>query len=156
MSRLTQPSQDQARPGGPSDDKSGPGNGPPGRQRSVAQRVTFGISLLIVAGVVALIAYQQVAGGNRPPAIDVQWQLQNVRQEAGVYYVPVEVTNRGDATAEDVRIRPAFAAGGDRRELAELVIPFLAGGDTVEGTIALPEDPARGTLTITSISFMRP
>ncbi len=153
MSRLAQSSQDQARPDDRSDDKSGSGNGPP---RLVAQRVTFGISLLIVVGMVALIAYQQVAGGNRPPVIDVQWQLQNVRQEAGVYYVPVEVTNRGDATAEDVRIRPAFAVGGDRRDLAELVIPFLAGGETVEGTIALPEDPARGTLTVTSISFMRP
>ena len=153
MKRLAQPSQEQAGPGGPSDDKSGPGNGPP---RLVAQRVTFGISLLIVVGVVALIAYQQVAGGNRPAAIDVQWQLQDVRQEAGAYYVPVEVTNRGDATAEDVRIRPAFSAGGDRRDLAEIVIPFLAGGETVRGTIALPEDPARGTLTVTSTSFVRP
>ena len=156
MSRLAQPSQDRARSNGPRDDKFGPGNGPPGPQRLIAQRVTLGISLLIVAGVVALIAYQQVAGGNRPPAIDVQWQLQNVRQEAGIYYVPVEVTNRGDATAEDLRIRPAFSASGDRRDLAELVIPFLAGGETVEGTIALPEDPARGTLTVTSISFMHP
>ncbi len=156
MRQLAQLGQDQARPNGPSDEKSRPGNDPPRPARSIAQRVTLGISLLIVVGVVALIAYQQVAGGNRPPTIDVQWQLQNVRQEAGVYYVPVEVTNRGDATAEDVRIRPAFTAGGDRRELAELVIPFLAGGETVEGTIALPEDPARGTLTVTSISFMRP
>ena len=124
--------------------------------RSVAEWVSLAISATIVAGLVGLVLYQHLARGDRPPSIDVRPQLEAVRGEAEAYYLPVEIANRGDRTAEDVRVQLVLSADQGRRQAAELRIDFLPGGGTASGTAVFQDDPARGRLAVEMLSFLEP
>ncbi len=124
--------------------------------RSPAEWITFSISLAIILALVGLVTYQDLAGGDRPATIAARPQLDRVRQDGGRYYVPVEIVNAGDRTAEDVRVEFTLTDAGGGRETAELTVSFLAGGEKDRGVISFSSDPARGVLSVSGISFLRP
>jgi uncharacterized protein (TIGR02588 family) len=108
--------------------------------------------MLTVAG---LLGYQHVVDGTRPAVVEVEPRLADVRREAEVYYLPVEVINRGDLTAGDVRVRLRLASEASQ-EFADLLIPLLAGGATAHGTAVFRADPSAGRLAVDSLSFPQP
>lgn len=124
--------------------------------RSVAEWTTLGISVAILLVVIGLVGYQQLFGASQPAAIEVTPRLQQVRQEGGAYYLPVEVTNKGDKTAEDVRIEVSLSPDGRQKTSSELRTMFLAGHETSRGTVVFGEDPRRGALTTEVISYLQP
>lgn len=128
----------------------------PAGGRSAAEWATLGFSLAVLALLVVLVGYEYVAGGTDPPIVEVRPQVQAVRREGEAYYLPVEIANRGDRTAEDVLVRLSLASGDGRRESGEFLIPFLAGGATREGIVIFRADPARGELTVDTVSFVEP
>ncbi len=147
---------------GGKDGGSGSGHGggqveqPPSSGRTVAEWTTFAISAAIIAAVVGLLLYQQLAGGDRPATIVVSPRLDALRQEADAYYVPIDVANRGDKTAEAVRLRVTLDAGGSAPEIAELLIDLLAGGATAHSVAVFRADPRRGTLAVGGVSYLEP
>jgi len=124
--------------------------------RSAAEWTSLGISAAIVLSLISLVTYQQLTRGSRPPAIEVTPRLQAVRQAVGVYYVPVDIANRGDQTAEAVRVRLVHSSDGGRQQSSELEIDYLAGGATAHGTAVFREDPATGRLEVEMLSFLDP
>jgi uncharacterized protein (TIGR02588 family) len=124
--------------------------------RSVAEWTSLGISLAIVLTLVGLVAYQHFVGATRPPAIEVRPLLDAVRRVDGQYYVPIEITNRGDLTAQDVRVQIVLGSEQRRGESATLAVDFLAGGATAHATVIFGEDPAQRGLTVGSTSFLGP
>jgi uncharacterized protein (TIGR02588 family) len=124
--------------------------------RTAAEWTTLGISTAIVLALVGLVLYEDVAGGKQPPVIEVHPRLEAVRHEAGTYYLPVEIRNRGDTAAEDVRVHIALTTDRNQRQSSELRTDFLAGGASIRGVVAFQEDPSRGSLTIDGLSFLEP
>lgn len=127
---------------------------PPGQQ--VAERITFAVSLAIVLAVAGFVLYQQLFGGDRPATIVATPRLEAVRQQGGLYYLPIRVANEGDETAEAIRINAALANGQGTPEVVELEIDLLAGGGKANGTAIFRNDPTRGELTVRVTSYLEP
>lgn len=124
--------------------------------RSIAEWATLGISVAILLIVIGLVSYQHLLGGSQSAAIEVNPQLQQVRQEGDAYYLPVEVINKGDKTAEDVRVEVSLLSEGSREMSAQLRITFLAGHETSRGTAVFGKDPREGALTTEVMSYLQP
>jgi uncharacterized protein (TIGR02588 family) len=123
------------------------------RRRSVAEWTTLAISLTIIVGLVALVTYVSITGGNDPPIVEARPLPAEVRHEGDAYYLPVAVTNRGGRTAEQVLIQAELTGSDESPETSEFTIDFLAGGETTEGTAVFAKDPSAGELTVDVASF---
>lgn len=114
--------------------------------------ITFGISLVIVLGFVGLQLYLHWQGEEGPPRIFVEADLSGLDQVGSDYYLPVEVTNEGGSTAEDVNVQLTLQGGEGNSETASFVIQFLAPEETVEQIVVFKSDPQQGELSY-SVSF---
>lgn len=141
----------------PEDQGDGGSRPPPEEEgrRSIAEWTTLGISVLILAVLAAVIGYQYVAGEDLPATIMVAPQQDKLRTENDAYYLPVEIRNSGDRTAEDLTVSFSLRDSGGAVESAEISIAFLAGRETVEAVLVFRHDPAAGELTHVS-SFISP
>lgn len=113
--------------------------------RNFAEWVTFAVASAVVLAVVGLIL-AQVPGTDSPPA-PLAKVTGPAERRHGQYAVPVEVTNRGDATAENVQVAATLELGGDMFE-ADQVVDFLAGGESAELEFIFEQDPRSGTLKV--------
>jgi uncharacterized protein (TIGR02588 family) len=139
--------------------KGGEGNRfAPGGEKysSVAEWTTLGISIAILVTIVGLVTYLYVGGGERPPVIVVETQVQELRQDEGGYYLPVTIRNEGDATVENVQVGAELDTGSGQPETTQITVAFLAGGEQVEGTFVFEHDPLQGELTTQVTSFQEP
>lgn len=129
---------------------------PGSTNRSTAEWVTLGVSLAAVLAVVGLVVFLYIRGETRPPTIAVEPSMENIRQGTGGYYLPVDVTNGGDQTVEDVRIEAELVTGSGHPQTLEFSIQYLAGGEHAQGTFVFQDDPRQGELTIGAISYRDP
>lgn len=125
-------------------------------QRSIAEWTTLAISVTILLTIIGLIGWLHFMGGGRPAAIVVEPQADQFRQEASGYYLPVVIRNEGDTTVQDVQIQGELDTGSGEPETAEFVIPFLVGGEEVDGTFIFQSDPSQGELTTVAGSYKLP
>ena len=123
------------------------------RGRSVAEWTTLAISIVLILGLLALVTYVSITGGNEPPAIEARSLPAEIRHEGEAYYLPGAVTNRGGRPAQEVLIKAELVAGDGSAEETEFTLDFLAGGETREGTAVFATDPSTGELTIDVASF---
>ena len=123
------------------------------RARSVAERTTLAISIILILGLLALVTYVSMTGGSEVPIVEAQPLETEIRREGESYYLPVAVTNRGGRTAEEVLIKAELVVGDGITEESEFTIDFLAGGETAEGTVVFATDPLSGDLLIDVASF---
>lgn len=144
-------SQDQAQGGGGKETTPSQSD-----SRSVAEWTTLGFSIAILLGIFGLITYLYVRGDERPPIIVAEARLDELRTNANLYYLPVDVMNQGDRTAEAAQIQAELDAGSGQPEMAEFTVSFLAGGEKVRGTFIFQNDPEQGELTVRAISYKEP
>ena len=121
--------------------------------QSAAEWITLTLGAVLILVLVGLVTYLYVSGDNRPPVIEATPFAREIRHEEGAYYLPIEVTNQGGRTAEDVVIQTDLSTGEGASEVAEFTIDFLSGGETVEGTVVFVSDPSAGELTVGVASF---
>jgi uncharacterized protein (TIGR02588 family) len=121
--------------------------------RTAAEWTTLSISVMLIFGLVALVTYVSISGGNEPPIVEARPLDQEIRHEGESYYLPVAVTNRGGRTAEEVLIMAALVSGDGSAEETEFTLDFLAGSETREGTAVFATDPSAGELTVRVVSF---
>ena len=122
--------------------------------RDVPEIVTLAISIAVVAALVGGVLYVQLARGDRLPSIEARALLADVRAEGARFYLPVEVENTGDQTAEAVLV-VVVQKVGEREVEHELVIDYLAGRGTADATAVLAEDPRRAQVRVEVRSFQR-
>src|SRR5688572_3724611 len=79
--------------------------------RSVAEWTTLVFGAVLILALVGLVTYLYVSGENRPPVVEATPLAQEIRREEGAYYVPIEVTNQGGETAEDVLVQAELSTG---------------------------------------------
>jgi uncharacterized protein (TIGR02588 family) len=124
--------------------------------RSIAEWTTLGISIAIVAAILGLITFLYYRGTEEAPRIEASANLEGLRHEQSGYYLPVEVTNEGDQTVEDVIVEAELDTGEGQPQTAEITVMFLAGGERATGTFVFEDDPSQGDLTVHATSYKNP
>ena len=123
-------------------------------RRSLAEKVSFSISLFIVGIIIALICYTWVTGDNNSPVLSVTES--SVRQVNSQYYVPFTVTNYGGETAASVEIVAELTLSPEVVETGTQQIDFLSRQEERSGEFIFSQDPQQGELTIRVASYRLP
>lgn len=114
----------------------------------------FGLSLVLVVGVVGYLVFDAATIGDAPPTLTLE--LGETLAQSGGFAVPVTVTNRGDETAEDVQIEVVLMQNGEEIEHGEFSIAFVPRGSQAEGWVMFREDPAGGELAAKVLGYEQP
>lgn len=121
--------------------------------RSTAEWTTFAVCCAVVLLVVVLLGSQLF--GTEEPAAPTARRQGEVREAAGRFFVPVDVTNEGDLTAADVQVIAELTIGGEVVD-AEQLVDFLAGSETERVVFSFDDDPRRGDLVVRVGGYARP
>lgn len=121
--------------------------------RTPAEWVTLGVSCLILAVVVALIAVQAVRTSE--PAAPTARVSGPVREAGGLHHVPVRLANEGDDTAANVVVSAELVVDGETTT-AEQTVDFLAGGAHEDLVFVFEDDPDAGELSVTVTGYAAP
>ncbi|WP_319419625.1 TIGR02588 family protein [Pleurocapsa sp. FMAR1] len=123
--------------------------------KSMAERVSFGVSLSIVGIVVALICFAWITGDNNPPilAIATESKIREINQQ---YYVPFTVSNSGGETAESVEVTASLLLDNKIAETGRQEIDFLSRQEKRSGEFIFTRDPQQGELIIRVASYKSP
>ena len=124
-------------------------------RRSLAEKVSFSISLSIVGIIVALVSYTWVTGDNNPPILSVTTES-NIRTVNQQYYIPFTVENYGGETAESVEIIANLAVKDRMVETGRQQIDFLSRQEKRSGEFIFTHDPQQGELKIRVASYKLP
>ncbi|HVF32723.1 MAG TPA: hypothetical protein VM933_06790 [Acidimicrobiales bacterium] len=122
------------------------------RDRSAAEWFTFTVAALVVAAVIGLIAVE-IPGSKRPPAPTAT--TGEVEERTGRFVVPVDVRNRGEATAAEVQVIATLVVDGQEAE-ADQVVDFLSGGEVEELEFVFDDDPRDGDLEVRIAGYQLP
>jgi uncharacterized protein (TIGR02588 family) len=139
----------------PNNRDEGQQNGQENPARTTAEWIAFGVSLLIVVGMIGLITFLHFRQGRQPTIIHVTPQLAEVRHEKGRFYLPVDVENTGGKTAENVWVEITLSPAEGEPETGKFVIAFLANHAASTGVVIFRQDPAQGELAA-SVSYLEP
>ena len=122
--------------------------------QSAAERISFFISLALVAGVLGAVGYLWMRDRTQsPPVLAIETQIE-LRQDK--YYVPFVVTNTGGETAEAVQIIAELRVNGVLVEWGDQQIDFLSNEEEAEGAFVFTRDPSGGDLTVRVASYKLP
>ncbi|MBE9052812.1 TIGR02588 family protein [Nostocales cyanobacterium LEGE 11386] len=124
-------------------------------ERSLAEWITFGISLSILVVVIGLVGYMWLNEKNQPPILSVH-KKQTIREIEGNFYVPFEIVNTGGETAESVQIIAELQIADKVVETGEQQIDFLSDGEKEEGAFIFSQNPLQGQLTVRVASYKLP
>jgi uncharacterized protein (TIGR02588 family) len=115
--------------------------------------MVFGISAALIATVIGFLVFESATIGDALP--DIQLRLGTPEARSSYFAVPLEVTNRGDQTAEGVHIEVVLRAGG-KEERADLEIAFLPRRGAREAWVTFKTDPRNGTLEARVLGYEKP
>lgn len=126
------------------------------KQRSLPERLSFGIAILIVGLLILLIIYQWKMVENQPPILSITVD-QEIRHYGTQYYVPFTVSNTGGETAKSVQVLGKLQIEDiNIQEEGEQLIDFLSGGEKASGAFVFTHHPKLGKLTIRVASYKLP
>ena len=123
-------------------------------RRSLAEKVSFGVSLSIVGIIVGLVCYLWVTGDTNPPILSVT--TAKVRQIDRQYYVPFTVVNSGGETANLVEVVARLASDSATIETGTQQIDFLSRKEERSGEFIFSRDPRQGELSVRVASYQQP
>ena len=123
--------------------------------RSLAEWITFYLSLAIFGLIIGLILYTWVEGSDRPPILSVNLTEQ-IQKLEGQFYQPYTVKNTGDKTAESVEVIAELSWGDNIKETGTQQIDFLSGGESSSGAFVFSHNPQQGTLVTRIGSYKLP
>ncbi|HVF88733.1 MAG TPA: hypothetical protein VNH22_01625 [Blastocatellia bacterium] len=115
--------------------------------RSRAEWVSLLVALLLLALVVGTV----VAIWLDPSAVPARFRVARgaVRVEGELFYLPVVVSNDGDATGAQVTVTGKLEADGEEEE-ASTTFDFVPGHSQVEGSLIFGSDPVSADVRVTS------
>jgi uncharacterized protein (TIGR02588 family) len=122
---------------------------------STAEWVSLAVAAALLMGVIGSVGYLWASDQQRQPPI-LAVSRSEVRQSAGQYYVPFEITNAGGETAESVQVIAELQINGITVESGEQIIEFLSSREKVGGAFVFSRDPQLGTLVIRVASYQDP
>ena len=124
-------------------------------KRSLAERVSFGVSLFIVSVIFFLVCFAWITGDNNPPILSVTTDS-NIRQIKEQYYLPFTVMNSGGETVESVEIVAKLLSNNQDIETGRQQVDFLSRQEKRSGEFIFYHDPSQGKLTVRVASYKLP
>ena len=113
----------------------------------------FALSGALIAALVGTLLYSHVAGGRRPAALVIR--VGDAVRQGATYAVPIDITNEGDTTAEDVRFEVVLSDGGTS-ERSEGGVAFVPHGSHRRAWVTFSRDPAGATLRPRVVAYQEP
>lgn len=107
--------------------------------------IVFAVSLVLVGGTLGFLAWDALQGEDSPAALSVE--LGRPEPRDGGWAVPVTVRNRGDITAEGVKVEVTLETPGMAPETADFEAAFVPRRSKREGWVTFRSDPSRGRLS---------
>lgn len=123
-------------------------------EKNPLEWTVFALGLLAVLAVVGYLAYEAATADSTPP--DLRVEVGRPVRRSGGFAVPVTVHNRGDQTAEGVRVEVTLEMPGGPPERADFDVAFVPRRSRREGWVTFREDPRRGRLTGRAIGYEKP
>jgi uncharacterized protein (TIGR02588 family) len=114
----------------------------------------FAVGLILVLATLGFLVRESLQGAGGPP--DVVARLGRPQPSAGGFMVPVEVSNVGQETAENVKVTIILESPAGEREEADLDIAYLPRGSRRSGWVIFRSDPGRGSLRLGPVAFEVP
>lgn len=125
-------------------------------KRTVAERVTLGISLAILVIILGVSAWTSDRLGDAAPQIEIEIGFEEIRTHGENYYVPITITNTGGLTAQDLVVTGELDTGSGEPETADVTLTFLGGNESETAEIVFSEEPTESNLTVRPTSFSNP
>ena len=119
--------------------------------RTKAEWVSLIISIAVLAGVVGVVIALWLSPSNEPARFRIDRKA--IRNEADLYYLPITVTNEGDATGAQVTVEGRLGASGDEQTSAT-TFDFIPAHSSVEGVLIFNTEPTSAELRI--VSYQQP
>ena len=123
--------------------------------KSLAERVSFGVSLFIVSLIFCLVCFTWITGDNNPPILSVTTDS-NIRQVKEQYYLPFTVMNSGGETVESVEIVAKLLSNNKDIETGRQQVDFLSRQEKRSGEFVFNHNPSQGKLTVRVASYKLP
>jgi uncharacterized protein (TIGR02588 family) len=123
------------------------GGGAASKPRTLAEWVSLGVSLLLLAGVAGVILWLWAAEPQGPPRFAVERGA--ARQEAGLFHLTLAVTNVGGAAASRVRVEGRLGGAG-QEERPATTIDFLPVRAREEVVLVFRGDPSGAAVEVVS------
>src|SRR6476660_1395750 len=105
-------------------------------RRTRAEWISLSISAFIVLALIALVIFNRINRGDKPPILVATAIIQELREETGLYYLPIEIENKGSKAAKAVKV-----GGTTGEEFRDFEIDFLDGQEKARGTLVFTSDP---------------
>ena len=93
--------------------------------RRIAEWVSFGISLAIILALVVHLSWRLLASPAVLPNVRVTPRFEGVAEVGGHFVLPLEVSNPGPRTIQDVQIRIRYRSRRGATESMDLVIDYV-------------------------------
>ena len=122
-------------------------------QKNWLEWSVFAVSAALIVAVIGFLIHESTTIGNAPPNIEVE--VGAPEQRSGHFAVPVNVTNKGDHTAEGVHVEVVLRSGG-KEESGEFEIAFLPRKGSREAWVTFKSDPRAGTLEPRVLGYEKP
>jgi uncharacterized protein (TIGR02588 family) len=135
------------------DDDAAP---PPGQEGPPPfwEWVVAGLGLVLVLACLGYLTVQALAGPPTPP--DPKIDVVAVHAQGGRFLVELRVTNRGQTTAEGLKIAGDLKQGGVVLERSETEFQFLPGESSRQAGLFFVRDPRRFALELQAVSYQAP
>jgi uncharacterized protein (TIGR02588 family) len=123
-------------------------------EKNALEWAVFGAGLALILATVGFLVYEAVSSPDSPP--DVSVELGPHERRGQVWAVPVTVRNRGEQTAEGVRVEAVLQLPGGKEERSEVEMMFVPRHSQREGWVYFVQNPSRGRLQGRVSGFEKP
>ncbi|MEK6301644.1 MAG: hypothetical protein AABO41_13115 [Acidobacteriota bacterium] len=119
--------------------------------RTTAEWVSMIISIVLLAGVVGVVIVLWLSPSNEPARFRIDRKA--IRNEASKYYLPITVTNEGDATGAQVTVEGRLGGSADE-QISATIFDFIPAHSSVEGVLIFDTEPTSAELRV--VSYQQP
>ena len=123
-------------------------------RKNALEWTVFGISAAILVALAAFLVIEALRESADEPDIGITTGTVTARGDH--FVVPVIVTNRGDQTAEGLRVEIALMKDGQDVEVVEVTFAFVPRASHREAWALFRNDPHGFTLQARAIGFEKP
>jgi len=127
----------------------------PEDEKNSLEWVVFGLSLLMVFGILGYLIYQAIHYEPGSPDLVIQYQKDPSPHAPYRYHLTIK--NNGQETAEEVQVEIVLEKDGEILESALMQIPYAPIASQREGWVNFSKNPADAdTLYARVVSFKKP
>jgi uncharacterized protein (TIGR02588 family) len=116
--------------------------------------VVFAVSCVLVVAVLGYVAVDAWTMEDAPP--DLVVTVGKPHPANGGWRVPITVENRGEETAEEVRVGVDLRQGGEVREHSEFFLSYVPRHSRREGWVTFRHEPASAELDARPLGYAKP